>query len=281
MHLKIYIILVIFSVCIFFVSGCAGTSNLAEQESLSQAQDVNTPSKASLNEIIETIQQDSKTFPARLWKDGKTTFTKPDNIAALLLAGGASIAMHQEADKNIADYFDKYQQLQGSDAEALNLIGHPMIHSAASYIWYFLSIRNKDDINKDRALTMRTALTLNWLATTALQYIRGNDTPNGEYLSWPSGHASSSFTIASVMDEFYGPKVGIPAYAIASFISYRMMDTGDNYSSDVVFGATLGWVIGHTVASQNNDLKIAGFDIVPFIPQTEKPAFGIGLIKRF
>ncbi len=280
-RLEIQILLLIFFASVFAGSGCAGNSNLVEKKSSSPTQDINSPSKASFKEIIVTVKQDYKKFPGRFWNDSKATFTKPDNIAALLFTGGASIAMHQEADENIADNFDKHQMLQGSDAETFNIIGHPMVHSAASYIWYFLCVRNKDDINKERAYTMRTALTINWLATTALQYTRGNDTPNGEYLSWPSGHASSSFTVASVLDEFYGPKVGIPAYAIASFVAYRMMDTGDNWGSDVVFGATLGWVIGHTVAGSDKDNKIAGFEIVPFMTETEKPALGIGFVKRF
>ena len=273
--------MIIFSASVFLDSGCAINFNIAEKKSSSQTRDVNPPTKASLKEIIEAVKQDSKKFPGRLWRDSKATYTKPDNIVALLIAGGASIAMHQEADENIADYFDKHQILQGSDAETLNIIGHPTVHSAAANIWYLLSVRNRDDINKERAYTMRTALTINWIATTALQYTIGNDTPNGEYLSWPSGHASSSFTVASVLDEFYGPKVGVPAYAVASFVAYRMMDTGDNWGSDVVFGATLGWVIGHTVAGSDKDNKIAGFEIVPFMTETEKPALGIGFVKRF
>ncbi len=280
-RMKIQMLLVIFSVSVFVGSGCAGNANLAEKKSTPQTQDVNSPSKASLKEIIETVKQDSKKIPGKLWRDGKATYSKPENLAALLLAGGASIVMNQEADENIADYFDKHQILQGSDAETINIIGHPTVHSAAANIWYFLSIRNKDDINKERAYTMRTALAITWLTTAALKTARDNETPNGENRAWPSGHTSSSFTVASVLDEYYGPKVGIPAYAIASFVAYRMMDTGDHWGSDVVFGATLGWVVGHTVASQNKDHKIAGFDIVPFVPYTEKPAFGIGFVKRY
>jgi len=128
---------------------------------------------------------------------------------------------------------------------------------------------------------MRTALTISWLTTWGLKLARDNETPNDNDWSWPSGHAASSFTAASVLDEFYGHKVGVPAYAIASLVSWRMMDTGDHWGSDIVFGATLGWVVGHTVASQNRDLTIAGFEVVPFTPVSERPAMGIGLMKRF
>jgi hypothetical protein len=220
-------------------------------------------------------------LPDRLWDDTKVTFTRPDNITALLLAGGASVAMHQEADEKIADYFERHQKLRNFKDESLNIIGHPTTHFAASSLWYYLSVQNQDELSKERAWTMRTALTITWLTTMGLKAIRDNETPNGKNWAWPSGHTSSSFTVAAVLDEFYGPKVGIPAYAAASLVAYRMMDTDDHWGSDIIFGATLGWIVGHTVASRDRELEIAGFEVVPFIPMTEKPTLGIGLLKRF
>jgi membrane-associated phospholipid phosphatase len=128
---------------------------------------------------------------------------------------------------------------------------------------------------------MRTALTINWLVTMGLKAARDNETPNGKDWAWPSGHTSSSFTVAAVLDEFYGPGVGIPAYAVATLVAYRMMDTGDHWGSDIVFGATLGWIVGHTVAGRDKELEIAGFEIVPLVTVTEKPMMGIGFVKRF
>ena len=230
---------------------------------------------------LKPIKQDLSKWPNRLIADSKEVFLRPDNMTALLLAGGASIAMNQDVDDDIADYFTRHHKLHNLKDESLNIIGHPTTHFAASSLWYFLSTQNQDDLNKERAWTMRTAVTITWLATTGLKLIRDNKTPNGKDFAWPSGHTSSSFTVASVLDEFYGPKVGIPAYAVASLVAYRMMDTGDHWGSDVVFGATLGWVVGHTVASRHKKLEVAGFDIVPFTPVTEEPAVGIGLMKRF
>ena len=110
---------------------------------------------------------------------------------------------------------------------------------------------------------------------------RSNDTPNGKRWAWPSGHTASSFTVASVLDEFYGPKVGIPAYVTAGLVGYRMMDTGDHWASDVVFGATLGWVVGHTVAGKHKKLEIAGFRVLPYLANTNSSAMGISLVKEF
>jgi hypothetical protein len=233
--------------------------------------------------FLETYLEDSKNEPEKLWKDSKATFTKPENIAALLIAGGASIAIHQDTDEKIAKYFDKHGFLHEWPDETLDIIGNPTTHFAACNLWYFWSVYNQDSLNKDRAWIMSRALTISWLSAWGLKVARDNETPNGKDLAWPSSAVSSSFTMASVLDEFYGPKVGIPAYALASLVSYRMMDTGDHWGSDVLFGATLGFVVGHTVARQNKDLTLAGYSIVPFTAQTQtqEPVMGIGLLKRF
>ena len=87
--------------------------------------------------------------------------------------------------------------------------------------------------------------------------------------------------ITQAIDEFYGPRVGIPAYALASLVAYRMMDTGDHWGSDVVFGATLGWVVGHTIASKHKQLELAGFKVLPYTAGANGIATGVSLIRQF
>lgn len=227
-------------------------------------------------------KEDLRKWPKRLIEDSKATFLRLDNATALLLAGGASIIMHNgNADRDIKEHFDKHSSLDGFEDESLNIIGHPATHFGASTLWYFLSAENEDQLNRQRAWTLRTALTITWATTKILKLARNNRTPNDKRFAWPSGHTSSSFTVASVLHEFYGPKVGIVAYVVASAVAYRMMDTGDHWASDVVFGATLGWVVGHTVAARHKKLEIAGFDVVPYVDQTQESKVGVGLLKRF
>jgi len=240
-----------------FVSGCASTT------------------------LVERAKTDMKDWPKTFAENGRETFLATDNIIALLLAGGASVAMHQSADKKIAEHFRKHRSLRNLRDEGLNFIGHPTTHFVATGLWYALSAEDQDEFNNRRACTMMTALSLTWVTTAGLKVIRNNETPNGDDLAWPSGHTSSSFTVASVLDEFYGPKVGIPAYAVASLVAYRMMDTGNHWASDVVFGATLGWVVGHTVAGRHKDLEIGGFKVVPQVATSYGPGIGISLLKRF
>lgn len=253
-------------VALILAGGCANQSN-----DLSET-----------GNFFEYVGRDLVNLPGRILEDSNDTFLKKGNMTALLLAGGASIAMHNtDADDNINDNFRRHRVFRDFTDESLDIIGNPGTHFAVTGLWYALSADRQDKFNRERALTMMSALSVNGLATLGLKAIRDNKCPNGKKWGWPSGHTSSSFTVASVLDEFYGPKVGIPAYALASVVGCRMMDAGDHWGSDVVFGATLGWVVGHTIAGKHKELEIAGFKVLPYAGGAQSHAMGVSLVKRF
>ncbi len=240
------------------------------------------PDRLSAGQVFDITYNNLWNYmPDRIISDANATFMRTDNMIALLLAGGAGIAMHNtDADNDIADSFDR-RVFNDFTEESLDHIGNPHTHFAVAGIWYMWSLGGQDEFNQDRAWTMLSALSVNGLVTLGLKAIVHNKTPNGKSWAWPSGHTSSSFTVAAVLDEFYGPKVGIPAYIVATLVGLRMMDTGDHWASDVVFGATLGWVVGHTIAGKHKELEIAGFKVVPYTASMEGPVIGVNLVKRF
>ena len=281
---------------LILVSGCAkpvrgapavGDSNKTSSASALQLAEIsqqrNHPNDLpQTGGFFESAKRDFANWPERIIEDSKDTFLRKDNLTALLLAGGASIAMHQsDADKNLKENFDRHGIFEGFTDESLNIIGSPGTHFAVAGLWYGLSAENDDLFNRERAWTMTTALAITGLTTVGLKAIRDNETPNDKEWAWPSGHTASSFTVASVLDEFYGPQVGIPAYVLASLVGYRMMDTGDHWASDVVFGATLGYVVGHTVAGKHKQLEIAGFRVLPYMGHSKGSTLGISLVKQF
>ena len=235
--------------------------------------------------ILEGILGDFNNWPNRIIEDSKESFLRPDNLSIILLAGGASVALHSSgADNRVADNFRDHHSFHGFADEGLNVAGHPWTQFGASALWYAVSKKNHDDLNTERAKSMLAALAVTNAATFGLKAIRHNDSPNGKDWAWPSGHTASSFTVASMLDEYYGPKVGLPAYALASLVAYRMVDTGDHWTSDVVFGAAIGWVVGHTFADREKQLEIAGFKVVPYtayVPATNDTVMGVNLVKRF
>ena len=231
---------------------------------------------------LTAARADFDGFGARLQADAKATFLDGGNLAALAWAGLASVAMDQgSVDADAADYFARHDTFGGFSDKALFAIGAPVSHFAGAAVWYVLGAERQEDRSRQRAVTMLSALTINGAVTGGLKAIRRNDQPDGGPWSWPSGHTSSSVAVASVLHEFYGLKVGLPAYALAGLVAWRMMDDGDHWASDVLFGATLGWVVGHSVARRHAHLEIAGFEVLPYCGRPETPALGISLARKF
>jgi membrane-associated phospholipid phosphatase len=84
--------------------------------------------------------------------------------------------------------------------------------------------------------------------TLALKETSRRSRPAGGGFSFPSGHTAMSFASATVLQQEFGWKVGIPAYAVASYVAASRVQMKRHYLSDVTFGAALGIVAGRTVS---------------------------------
>ena len=71
--------------------------------------------------------------------------------------------------------------------------------------------------------------------------------PEGSGFSFPSGHTTVTFASATVLQRHFGWKVGLPAYAVASYVAASRVEMKRHYLSDVAFGAALGIAAGRTV----------------------------------
>jgi membrane-associated phospholipid phosphatase len=80
--------------------------------------------------------------------------------------------------------------------------------------------------------------------------------PDGTNYSFPSGHATTAFASATVLQQHFGWKVGIPAYAVASYVAASRVQMKRHYLSDVAFGAALGIAAGRTVTVWNQPLAL-------------------------
>jgi len=90
------------------------------------------------------------------------------------------------------------------------------------------------------ALQLGESLAVTLGATYALKYGIDERRPNGGRQSFPSGHASISFSSAEFMRKRYGWEYGVPAYAAASFVAYSRVESREHHPQDVVAGAGIG-----------------------------------------
>ena len=85
--------------------------------------------------------------------------------------------------------------------------------------------------------------------------------------------------MATVLNEAYGPWVGVPAFAFATFVAYERVDARNHDLNDVVSGALIGMAIGYAVY-QNHEPQILGMDVIPFI-EPSRGTVGVALTKSW
>jgi membrane-associated phospholipid phosphatase len=70
--------------------------------------------------------------------------------------------------------------------------------------------------------------------------------------SFPSGHATQAFAVATVIAEHYDSLwIKLTAYGLASAVGYARMNNDAHWSSDVLAGAAIGAFVGHVVVRFN------------------------------
>ena len=90
----------------------------------------------------------------------------------------------------------------------------------------------------------------------------GRTRPDGGRYSFPSGHASASFTTATVLQQHLGWRVGVPAYAAASYVAVSRLSDNRHYVSDVIFGAAVGIASGRLVTVSDRRSRFAVTPVV-------------------
>jgi hypothetical protein len=207
------------------------------------------------------------------------------DLGVLLAAGGVSFLLHETVDDEVAESYERHPNRWGKSQDFFAAIGNPAHHFAAIGAIYLYSLHAQDVEAHELSKSLFNAVAITGLTTVALKATIGSNTtaPNREPDpfggAWPSGHTSSSFAVAAVLDEYYGPVVGIPAYILAGLVGWERIDDGEHDLSDVVFGAVLGYVIGKTVASEHR-VCICGMELQPMV-DASTGATGVCFERRF
>lgn len=95
------------------------------------------------------------------------------------------------------------------------------------------------------ALELGESLATTLGVTYGLKHVIRERRPSGEDRdSFPSGHASVSFSSAEFLRKRYGWKYGLPAYALAAFVGYSRVESKQHHAHDVLAGAVIGTASG-------------------------------------
>jgi membrane-associated phospholipid phosphatase len=233
--------------------------------------------------IWHQMGHEAKDFGGRgFWRGFKTSFWDIENAAVLTATFGASLAIRGTGvDDTIRERTKGHRHLGDFD-EPIQLLGHPGTHFAAAGVLWLGSALAKDVEQHEVAKSLGQALAVNGVSTMLLKLAANSGAPNGDQFAWPSGHTSSAFTVAAVLNEYYGPWVGVPSLALAGLVGYQRIDSRVHDFSDVVFGAMLGYVVGSSIAREEKAHfpELFGMQVVPYAdPQTG--ATGLALYKQW
>lgn len=116
---------------------------------------------------------------------------------------------------------------------------------------------------EDLGSDLLRAQAINGIVTAGIKGTVNRTRPDGSAYSYPSGHTSSAFTSAGVIYYDLGPKWGIPAFVVASYIGLSRLQENKHYVSDIIAGAALGTYIAFKITHRDDEKN--GFAVKPVI----------------
>jgi membrane-associated phospholipid phosphatase len=197
----------------------------------------------SLGNLFGDVIGDFKRFPSR------------SNLTWLGVGALGAVA-GRAADGSVTRTFSGSSDLRGTFAPGAVIGGTPFQLGAAFSTYVVGRATNSPraalvgaDLFRAQVLAQGT--------TYALKYSIRRIRPDDSSFSFPSGHTAVSFASATVLQRHFGWKIGVPAYALASYVGASRIQTKRHYLSDVAFGAALGIVAGRSVTVGRGDGRFA------------------------
>jgi membrane-associated phospholipid phosphatase len=182
--------------------------------------------------------------------DYKHFFSKETAIS-LGVGGGAALAVHQ-ADQSIADWVST----NSPSMPGGSIYGSQIYQIPVAIAWWAIASAagSESQATVGRDLLRAQLSVVSW--TYAIKFIADRTRPNGDPRGFPSGHASTSFATATVLQEHFGWKVGLPAFVAAAYTGTSRIADNQHWASDVVFGAAVGIACGRTVTIHVRDSRV-------------------------
>ncbi|MEO6463294.1 MAG: phosphatase PAP2 family protein [Candidatus Eisenbacteria bacterium] len=182
-------------------------------------------------------------------------FATPSSLRLLLAGSAMALAVHGEESADRAEQWLDRPAFDGS-LDLGNVWGNGATLGAGALGLYAAGALAGDPNLRGAGSEVARSLVYTGIAVTSLKMAVGRTRPNGGAWSFPSGHTAAAFAVAPVLAARFGPKVGIPAYALAVATGLGRMEDRKHYLSDVVAGAAIGMAVGKAVAGPNSHLVL-------------------------
>jgi hypothetical protein len=193
------------------------------------------PEEAPLEHPHESIGGFFRThFAAKAWEENvwRDYLTEPPVLVPLGLAAGAGVVSHW--DKSVA------QRIQGTMGGRRKIGDLTMYTLVGGSIVLCTLFPGEDRNGWDNLWEQGEVFGVTALVTSTLKVAAPRLRPSGGHHSFPSGHTSSAFAAASMIDDNFGGVAGVSAYGLAGLTGYSRIEAKAHYPSDVLAGAAIG-----------------------------------------
>lgn len=223
---------------------------------LAQSPGFNNPPADARDEHPETAQaskakaQDAKTrlkrFPQNLGSNFLAIFGK-DNLKAFVV-GVAATELSTAADDPVHGHF-RGRNHATAFTNVGETVGQAYVMAPAVCGLLLAGHYSRNDRFHSFTYALAQGYAINAGLASALKSSSQRERPDGsDHRAFPSTHAASLFMIAAATESYFGKKAGILGYGIASYVAISRMAKDVHWTSDVVAGSTLGYIVGRTVS---------------------------------
>lgn len=128
------------------------------------------------------------------------------------------------------------------------IIGYGTVQAGAALgAWVYGRATDKRGRVAHLGLDLLRANIVTQTLTYGLKYTIKRDRPDNTGYGFPSGHSSVTFATATVLERHLGWRAAVPTYLVASYVAASRLHENRHFLSDVVFGGTVGLIVGRAV----------------------------------
>jgi membrane-associated phospholipid phosphatase len=251
-------------------------------------------------ELLTQNHHLEKSFFRDLARDQKHIWTSPFRVRAKdlkwILPLAATTAILIPTDRHVTsavreEALEHPNQITAS--RWVSRVGSPEMTFGLAGGMYAIGYFAHDDKLRETGLLSASALVHSSIVVSALKFATNRQRPEqgdgrGRFWtggrSFPSGHAGTSFALATVIAHEYRdkPLIRWGAYGVAAAISASRVSSLKHHPSDIVIGSALGYLIGRYVVREHASPEASGVKttVFPYI-QPSTNARGIGLMLSF
>jgi membrane-associated phospholipid phosphatase len=187
-------------------------------------------------------------------------------LAPLGLSTIALMATDRRTSGALVEHGDNLDRLRIS--KDISRLGSPYATGGFAGALYFAGRITHNDHLRETGLLSAEALIDSTIVVSALKAASQRQRPpvdnsSGEFFdggsSFPSGHAISAWSLATVVAEEYGhqrPLVQVGAYGLAAAVSVSRFTGRNHFLSDALVGSALGYGIGRYVYHQHHNKEL-------------------------